>query len=105
SWILYKLVQYAATHPAVLSYVYNKARVFVPDRPGVTNPEPDVAAYRDYPVDLDPDQLDWRLVSPILVIEVLSNDPDKDLTRNVELYLQVPTIREYWVIDTRQSAS
>ena len=31
---------------------------------------------------------------------MLGDDPKKDLTRNVELYLQVPTIREYWVFDT-----
>jgi Uma2 family endonuclease len=41
-------------------------------------------------------------VSPILVVEVLSSDdPDKDLVRNVDLYHQVPTIKEYWVIDGR----
>lgn len=38
----------------------------------------------------------------MLVGEILSRDnPDKDLVRNVELYLRVPTIREYWVVDTR----
>jgi Uma2 family endonuclease len=42
----------------------------------------------------------------VLVVEVLSaDDPDKDLVRNVELYLQVPTIREYWVVDHRASVS
>ncbi len=38
----------------------------------------------------------------MLVVEVLyDDDPDKDLVRNVELYLQVPSIREYWIIDGR----
>jgi Uma2 family endonuclease len=36
----------------------------------------------------------------VLVGEVVwEDDPDKDLVRNVELYLQVPSIREYWVLD------
>jgi Uma2 family endonuclease len=39
----------------------------------------------------------------LLVAEILSaDDPDKDLVRNVELYVQVPTIREYWIVDPRE---
>jgi Uma2 family endonuclease len=30
------------------------------------------------------------------------DDPDKDLVRNVELYSLVPTIKEYWILDTRE---
>jgi Uma2 family endonuclease len=101
-WILTKLWNYAQTKPSVVNFVNNKARVFVPDRPGVTNPEPDVAAYRDFPVEASFDTLRWEDVSPVLVVEVLSReDPDKDLVRNVELYFQVPSIREYWLFDTR----
>lgn len=44
----------------------------------------------------------WQDIRPVLVVEVLyDDDPDKDLVRNVELYLQVPSIREYWIIDGR----
>ena len=47
-----------------------------------------------------------REVSPVLVVEVLSLDePDKDLVRNVDLYLRVPSIKEYWLIDSRESAT
>src|SRR5947199_7113614 len=47
-------------------------------------------------------EMNWRNVSPILVAEVMyAADPYKDLVRNVELYLQVPSIREYWILDTR----
>jgi Uma2 family endonuclease len=105
-WIYRKLDWYSDEHPEIINYVHAKARVFVPERPGVTALEPDVSAYRAYPLDQPVEEDDWRLVSPILVVEVLSlNDPAKDLVRNVELYLQVPSIREYWVIDTRESAS
>jgi Uma2 family endonuclease len=101
-WILTRLWNYAQAKPSVINFVNNKARVFVPDRPGVTNPEPDVAAYHEFPVETPFDTLRWEDISPVLVVEVLSReDPDKDLVRNVELYFQVPSIREYWLFDTR----
>jgi Uma2 family endonuclease len=105
-WIYRKLDRYSDQHPEVINLVHHAARVFVPDRPGVTNPEPDVAAYASFPLDLPWEDIEWQDVSPILVVEVLSlDDPDKDLVRNVELYRQVPSIKEYWVIDTRESVS
>jgi Uma2 family endonuclease len=46
--------------------------------------------------------MDWRDVSPLLVAEVVSPDnAEKDLVRNVELYLAVPSIKEYWILDPR----
>src|SRR5258708_10401086 len=46
----------------------------------------------------------WQNVSPLLVAEVISEDTaEKDLERNVALYLLVPSIREYWIIDPRIS--
>jgi Uma2 family endonuclease len=101
-WLFFKFQLYAAGHPGVLSYLTDKARVFVPGRRRATCPEPDVAAYRDFPVERAIRAVRWQDVSPFLVVEVLSaDDPDKDLVRNVELYLQVPTIKEYWILDTR----
>lgn len=103
NWLYFKLGLYAQEHLNVINYVANKARVFVPSRRRVTNPEPDVAAYRDFPLELPWDSVRWQDVSPILVVEVMSPDaPHKDLVRNVELYLQVPSIKEYWLFDTRQ---
>jgi Uma2 family endonuclease len=101
-WVLSRLWSYGQANPSVINFVNNKARVFVPDRPGVTNPEPDVVAYHDFPVKAPFDAVRWEDISPVLVVEVLSReDPDKDLVRNVELYLQVPSIREYWIFDTQ----
>jgi Uma2 family endonuclease len=37
----------------------------------------------------------------VLVCEVLRGDPDKDLRRNADLYLEVPSVKEYWVSDGR----
>jgi len=101
-WLYKKLDRYSDDHLEVINFVYNKTRVMVPGRPGATIPEPDVAAYRDYPQDLPIAEVNWDDFSPILVAEILSaDDPNKDLVRNVELYLQVPSIKEYWIFDNR----
>ena len=104
-WIYSRLKEYMREHRQVINFVYNKCRVFVPGREDVTNPEPDLAAYHDFPVHRRIDDIRWEDVSPVLVVEIPSaDDPDKDFVRNLELYLQVPSIREYWILDTRQSA-
>jgi Uma2 family endonuclease len=104
-WLFFQLKLYAHQRPEVINFVTVKARVFVPDRPDLTAPEPDISAYRDYPLARRFRDVRWQDVSPVLVVEVLSeDDPDKDLVRNVELYWQVPSIREYWTIDTRAGA-
>src|SRR5215813_9895497 len=78
-WVYRKVWVYSEKHPSVINFVYNKAKVFVPGRIGVTNPEPDVAAYQDFPLGIDLRDLRWQDVSPVLVGEVLSlDDPDKD---------------------------
>ncbi len=101
NWLFFKLGLYAQEHTEVINFVHFKARVFVPGRKGVTTPEPDLAAYRKFPLDRPFSKVRWQDVSPVLVAEVLSvDDPDKDLVRNVELYLQVPSIKEYWILDT-----
>jgi Uma2 family endonuclease len=101
-WLFRRLDFYSTQHPEIINFVY-KARVFVPDRPRLTVPEPDVAAYHRFPVEIAIADMDWRNVSPILVAEVMTGDPEKDLERNVKLYWQVPSIREYWVLDGRES--
>jgi Uma2 family endonuclease len=100
-----KLLAYAAAHPDIINEVVGKARVFVPGAQRTTSPEPDIAAYRNFPHEKQPN-VDWREVSPVLVVEVLGGEDDeKDLVRNVELYLRVPSIREYWVVDIRADAA
>ena len=100
-WLFEKLWDYSRGEASPLNRVTNKARVHVPDRPAETVPEPDIAAYSDYPLDRRFGGTKWVEVSPVLVCEVLTGDPDKDLTRNVALYLTIPSVREYWVLDGR----
>jgi len=101
-WLFDKLRDFAADHPEVINHVSNKARVVVPGSRRRTTPEPDLAAYAEYPLDEPLGRIKWEDVSPILVAEVLyAADPHKDLVRNVRLYLRVPSIREYWILDAR----
>jgi Uma2 family endonuclease len=105
AWISNLLRVYAHEHSDIINYVTDKARVLLPEAEEITAPEPDVAAYQNFPLDKPRRQLKWEDVSPVLVVEVISEDePEKDLVRNLRLYLQVPSIREYWVIDGRKDA-
>lgn len=104
-WIEKTLDRYAERHPEIMNYVTTKGRVYTPNQRRTTIPEPDITCYEEYPYRRAARDLSWHEVSPILVAEVLVyGDPVKDLERNVRLYLQVPSIREYWVIDGRDSA-
>jgi Uma2 family endonuclease len=103
-WIGFHLRVYARQHPEVINYVSGKGRVFVPGRRGVTTPEPDLTAFRNFPLDLPIEEVRWGALSPLLVVEVLvEGDAEKDLVRNTELYLQIPTVSEYWILDGRES--
>lgn len=101
-WLCDRVKSYARRHAGIINFVTNKARVFVPSRLSATCPEPDLAAYHNFPRDRPIRLLRWQDVSPILVGEVLhEGDPLKDLERNVQLFFQVASIEEYWVIDMR----
>jgi Uma2 family endonuclease len=104
-WLSNQLLDYSREHPEVINFVTIKSRLFVPNRPGVTVPEPDFAAYHDFPQRRPRGGRRWENLSPILVAEVVSPDSaEKDLVRNVELYWQVPSIKEYWLLDPREVA-
>ncbi len=99
-WVGTELRVYARKHPEVINFVSSRPRVFVPARRRPTIPEPDLTAYHNFPLDRPLRDRRWQDVSPILVVEVPSpEDPGKDFDRNVELYFEVPSIKENWVID------
>lgn len=88
---------YKAARPDVVQRVSSHCRVFVPGRRKTTCPEPDFAVYKTCPPGRD---VRWQDISPLIVVEIVSaDDAGKDYVRNVELYQQVPSIREYWVFD------
>jgi len=99
-WLRRKLESYSDEHLDVMNLVVNKSRVFVPEQPELTVPEPDLACYHDFPLDAPFNEVRWKDVSPLIVAEILvDSDSDKDMVRNVDLYFQVPSIVEYWILD------
>jgi len=105
NWLYRHLDAYASRRPDVINYVSTRSAVPVEERVDPTEPEPDIAAFRDVPLDLPWESLRWEDFQAVLVVEVISaDDPAKDLIRNPVLYLEVPSIREYWVIDPRENA-
>ncbi len=104
-WLDDRLTCYSKRRTEALNYVANKARVYVHACRRETIPEPDLTAYRGLPLHLPLSMLHWKDFSPILVAEIFSGcDAEKDLIRNPKLYLRVPTIREYWIIDISEDA-
>ena len=105
-WLKGLFIAYSQQHSEILCRVKGPARVFLEERSDrVTAPEPDIACYAKYPSDLPKKQRNWRNVSPFLVVEILSEaNQDKDLDRNCRLYLEVPSIREYWIVDPLEDA-
>lgn len=92
-----ELEAYAEQHTQHLNYVSGAAEVAIPGRPGPTRPQPDVAAYADFP---DATPADWSDVCPIIVVEVISGRrAAKDTMRNRYLYWMAGGIAEYWIID------
>lgn len=98
-WLDRKVSRYAEHHPEVLNYVTVKSRVYVHEREQATVPEPDLAAFHNLDPDADFREVRWQDLAPVLVAEVLvDGDEFKDLERNPDLYLDVPSIKEYWVL-------
>lgn len=99
-WVADALRNYARARPDIIDSVRGRARVFVPGQKLETCPEPDVAAYHNFPFHVPWFERRWQDVSPTLVAEIVSTgDIAKDLVRNVDLYARVPSIQEYWVVN------
>jgi Uma2 family endonuclease len=98
-WLNLLFVRYRLDHPDVVNRISQHCAVRVPNRPRLTEPQPDFVLYR-LPTDLA--GLRWASVEPFLVVEIISESTEeKDTVRNVGLCVQVPGIREYWIIDPR----
>jgi Uma2 family endonuclease len=101
-WVVDALRDYRKEHPEIIRKVSSAPRVHLPGHRPATCPEPDFALYNQSLAHLALALQNWRDLSPFLVVEIISEDTAaKDLVRNVGLYLEVPSIKEYWVIDPR----
>jgi Uma2 family endonuclease len=105
-WLEASFRAYARERSDVLCRIAGAARVFLAEEgQGITAPEPDIACYSEYPNDRPLKERNWRAASPLFVVEILSEDnQDKDLERNCRLYLEVASIREYWILDPLEDA-
>ena len=104
-WINDRLRAYRDAHREVINYVSGGSRVFIPARAMATCPIPDIAAFRGFPSRWPIQMHSWQDVHPILVVEVISpRYAHKDLVRNVGLYRDAPSVKEYWIFDPRDRA-
>jgi Uma2 family endonuclease len=100
-----QLDRYAEERPDVINHVTSHARVILALPDDVSAPEPDLVAYHNFPDETGFEEIQWADVNPVLAIEIISPETaDKDLGRNPALYLQIPTLWEYWVIDPRDES-
>ena len=103
-WINDCLRAYRDAHREVVNYVSGGSRVFIPSRREATCPQPDLAAFRDYPIRWPRQMRRWQDTKPILVVEVLSEGyHQKDLVRNVALYKEAASVKEYWILNPLDS--
>lgn len=99
-WLHMAFASYRLANPGVINRISQHCAVSVPGRLDLTEPQPDFALYCLPPMDVPPREVRWSDIEPFLVVEILSEGTEeKDTVRNVELYLQVPGIREYWIVD------
>ena len=104
TWLLSALNEYADSHPELIGYIATKGRVFLPKRKLATVPEPDIAVYTELPRDVPLRKIRWQDLNPFLVVEVLvDGDIGKDITRNPALFITLPSIKEYWVLNGAES--
>jgi Uma2 family endonuclease len=105
NWLHRLFVLYEVAHPDVVNHISQAFAVRVPGRTDLTEPQPDFGLYYLPESDVPPQEVRWHEMEPFLVVEVISEDTEeKDTVRNVELYAQVPGIREYWIIDPHPNA-
>jgi Uma2 family endonuclease len=93
--------KWSRANPGIIGFVAVKASVFVMNRLKPTVPRPDLTVFRETPE--GPHQR-WEDFTPLIVAEVMQASVKKDLVRNVELYAEIPTILEYWILDLRAGA-
>jgi Uma2 family endonuclease len=103
SWLCQAVERYGDSHPNTIAFVSGKAQVWVPARPELMILRPDVAVYHELPPGDELSGLDWPDISPRIVVEVVvDGDCHREFVRNVDLYFQVPSIAEYWILDARE---
>src|ERR1700722_16150172 len=60
TWLFIKPISYSGLRQDIINYVSVKSRLFVHSRSKSTVPEPDLAAYQNYPREKPLKELHWR---------------------------------------------
>jgi Uma2 family endonuclease len=103
NWLLRKMEDYEDRQQDLIVWTANNAQVEVPTTPQCTVLKPDLALYQFEPIGKPLTDWMWRDVSPLIVAEIaVDGNKTKDFVRNVDLYFQVPSVAEYWVLDGRE---
>ena len=104
-WFDGKLHGHSREHPDQIRQTLGHGAVCVPDGGSWTSPSPDILAYREYPVNRSLRDMRWEDVSPILVADAIVDTPsERVFERNLELFVRVPSILEYWILDGSENA-
>jgi Uma2 family endonuclease len=98
-WLFARLLAYSQQRPDVCNLVSPRSRLFA-ERDEPCCPEPDIAAFRNFNPQSSLTEQSWDDLVPLLAVEVLSaGNETKDTVRNLDVYLDVPTLLEYWMVD------
>jgi Uma2 family endonuclease len=99
TWLLEKFARYRDERRDVIDFVWSTCAIYFPSRPD-TVLLPDLTAYPPFNDGLQFHERQYEDISPLLVAEVMTEETrERDLVRNPEMFLQIPSIREYWVFD------
>src|SRR5438046_2699836 len=78
-WLHDLLSDYRRAHPEVINFISGRSSVNVLPRRAPTWPQPDLAAYYNFPREGALRGLGWGELNPVLVVEIISEDnPEKD---------------------------
>jgi Uma2 family endonuclease len=98
-WLYDWLRAYSRLQPETFQFIGTNSRLFA-ERDEACCPEPDLATFRNPHPHTPRTQLSWEDLIPLLAVEVLSaGNETKDTVRNLDVYLDVPTLQEYWMVD------
>lgn len=101
-WLQHAIINYEDVNSAIIQRLTVRAKEYVSNRLGPTIFTPDLAVYLDPGTDRSARHRSWADISPTIVGEVLEPpNINSKLDLKVEIYLQVPSIREYWIVDRR----
>jgi Uma2 family endonuclease len=97
TWVRHKLDDYQDRYPRRIGFIATKARVHVTKRSADTVIQPDLTVYKTFPMARRWTTLTWADLSPVFAVGIVR--PRDRLDADRQFLCEVPSVREYWVID------